>query len=104
MYRVSMINGGVNTVISAPNSSGLKLSSGIIKRKLNAIDNFTFTMNPGNPAWGNIYPMHTQIVVEDTRVGKTEFRGRVINPQGSMSPEGKFSQTIECEGVHSIST
>lgn len=98
MYKVTMINGWDEVVISEPTGSGLKLSSGVIRRKVNAIDSFTFSINHANPAWGNIYYMTTMIKVENALSGAVEFIGRVISPQGGMTEEGAFSMTVECEG------
>ncbi|MEV3650319.1 phage tail spike protein [Paenibacillus larvae] len=97
MYKVSLINDGLETVIHSPHVDDLKLSSGMINLGLNQIDSFTFSINLGNPGYGKIKPLRTLVKVKDTKRNKIIFDGRVLKPQSSMSDSCMFSGAYICE-------
>lgn len=98
MYKVTIINDDVETVIHSPHANELKLESGTIKKEINKIDSFNITFFLNNPAYGNLKPFKTLINVLNTKTGKHEFEGRILNPSGSMDDDGLVSYDYECEG------
>lgn len=97
MYKVTLINDGLETVIHHPDFNDLKLQRGIIRQGINVADSFTFTILPNNPGYNLIRPLRTLVRVENMLTGKTEFDGRILMPTESMSESGAFVKTYVCE-------
>ncbi|PFB95160.1 lysin [Bacillus cereus] len=98
MYKVTIINDGIKTVIHSGHVDGLKLVSGVIKKEINLIDSFNFSFFMNNPGFHKIKPLKTLINVLNTRTGKYEFEGRVLGPSKNMDNSGLHSDSYECEG------
>jgi len=98
LYKVTIINDGVETVVHSPYVNDLKLSSGTIKREINKIDSFNFSFYLNNPAYGKIKPLKTLINVLNLKTGKYDFEGRVLGPSKNMDSSGLFDESYECEG------
>ncbi|PEW66959.1 lysin [Bacillus cereus] len=98
MYKVTIINDGVGTVIHSAHVDGLKLVSGVIKKEINLIDSFNFSFFMNNPGFHKIKPLKTLINVLNTKTGKYEFEGRVLGPSKNMNNSGLHSDSYECEG------
>lgn len=102
MYLVKLFDGAEDkqgTVIHSPYINDLKLSSGVVKQVLNAVNDFTFSINLNNPGWGNIKPLRTLTKVIDVRTNQTIFNGRVLKPKGTMSENGHFNKSFICESI-----
>lgn len=98
MYKVTIINDGVKTLIHSGHVDGLKLPSGVIKKEINLIDSFNFSFFMNNPGFHKIKPFKTLINVLNTKTGKYEFEGRVLGPSKNMDNSGLHSDSYECEG------
>ena len=98
MYKVTITNDNVDTVIHSPHSNGVKLETGTIKKELNKIDSFNMTFFLNNPAVNKLKPFKTIVNVLNTKTNKIEFEGRVLNPNNDMDDEGLISYDYECEG------
>ncbi|MCC2381212.1 phage tail protein [Bacillus wiedmannii] len=98
MYRVTIINNGVETLIHSPNTGGLKLSSGVIKKEINLIDSFNFSFHMNSPGFNKIRPLQTLINVLNMRTGKYEFEGRILGPSKNMDNNGLHRDSYVCEG------
>ncbi len=98
MYKVTIVNDDVETVIHSPHANDLKLETGTIKKEINKIDYFSMSFFLNNPAYGNLKPFKTFINVLNTKTGKHEFEGRILNPSGTMEANGLISYNYECEG------
>ncbi|WP_018664624.1 phage tail spike protein [Heyndrickxia acidiproducens] len=98
MYKVTIVNDGIETIIHGANVNGLKLATGIVKKEINAIDSFNFSFYMGNPGYGKIKPLKTLIRILNMKTGKYEFEGRVLGPSESMDDSGLHSAAYDCEG------
>src|SRR5690625_2198264 len=98
MYKVSIFNDGVETVIHSPYINGQKLESGVIKKEINKIDSFDMSFYLNNPAYGKLKPFKTLVKVLNTITNKFEFEGRVLNPDGRMTDDGLRTYSYTCEG------
>lgn len=98
MYKVTIINDGVETVIHSPYVNELKLESGKIKKEINKIDSFEMSFYLNNPAYGKIKPLKTLVNVLNLKTNKYEFEGRVLGPSKNMDSSGLFDESYECEG------
>lgn len=98
MYKVTMINDGIEIMIHSSHADGLKLASGVIKKEINLIDSFNFSFFMNNPGFHKIKPLKTLINVLNTKTGKYEFEGRVLGPSKNMDNSGLHSDSYECEG------
>lgn len=99
MYRVTIINDGLETVIHSEIKSRdtPTLYDGVIKTAINKIDTFNFTILPNNPGYDLIRPLRTLVEVLNTKTGKLEFEGRVLMPVETMDKQGLFSKSFVCE-------
>src|SRR5690625_1333566 len=98
MYKVTIINDGVETVVHSPHNNELKLETGTIKKEVNKIDSFNMSFHLNNPAYGKLKPFKTLINVLNTKTLKYEFEGRILNPNGHMNDDGLVFYQYECEG------
>lgn len=102
MYLVKIFNGiedSKGLIIHSSYIDDLKLSSGVVTQVLNGVDDFTFSINLKNPAWGMVRPYQTLISVTDLKKNKKIFNGRVLRPAGSMNDGGYFAKRFECESI-----
>lgn len=97
MYKVKIINDGVETVIHHPRFNDKKLPAGQIKLGINVAASFSFTILPNNPGYNLIRPLKTLINVFNTKTQKMEFEGRILMPNESMSESGSFAKSFVCE-------
>src|SRR5690606_14635030 len=98
MYKVTIENDGVKTVIHSPYVNDVKLTQGIIKKEINKIDSFNISFTLNNPAYGKIRPFKTLINVFNMKTHKYEFEGRVLGPTKDMDSSGVVVESYECEG------
>src|SRR5690625_22423 len=98
MYKVSIFNDEIETVIHSPHIDGHKLESGVINKEINKIDSFEMAFYLNNPAKGKLNPFKTLVKVLNTKTNKYEFEGRVLNPNGRMDDDGLHSYSYTCEG------
>lgn len=97
MYKVTLINDGIKTVIHHPFFNDVKVQTGQIKQGINVADGFSFTILPSNPGYNLIRPLKTLIQVFNTKTQKMEFDGRILMPTESMSESGMFAKSFLCE-------
>ena len=98
MYKVSIFNDGIETVIHSPHVNDLKLETGTIKKEINKIDSFNIGFYMNNPAYGKLRPFKTLINVFNTKTNKYEFEGRVLSPDETMDDTGLYDAAYVCEG------
>lgn len=97
MYKVTLINDGVETIVHHHFFNDLKLKAGQIKEDINVANGFSFTIAPNNPGYKLIHPLKTLIKVENMKDEKVVFEGRVLSPTESMSSSGAFGKSFVCE-------
>src|SRR5690625_1000182 len=98
MYKVSIFNDEIETVIHSPHVNGHKLESGVVKKEINKIDSFDMSFYLNNPAHGKLKPFKTLIKVLNTKNNKYEFEGRILNPNGRMEDDGLITYSYTAEG------
>lgn len=98
MYKVSIFNDDVETVIHSPHSDELKLETGTIKKEINKIDSFSIGFYMNNPAYGKLKPFKTLVKVWNTKTNRYEFEGRILAPTETMSDDGLYDAEFDCEG------
>ncbi|MCV9884696.1 phage tail spike protein [Metabacillus halosaccharovorans] len=98
MYKVTIINDGIETTIHSPNVDDLKLPTGQIKKEINLIDSFNFSFYMNNPGFGKLKPLKTLINVLNLKTGKYEFEGRILGPSENMDDTGLYDASYLSEG------
>lgn len=98
MYKVTLINDGVETVIHNPFVDGIKVPVGTIKKEINLTDSFNFALYMNNPGYGKIKPFKTFVNVFNIKTNKYDFEGRVLGPSERIDDSGLYDATYECEG------
>ena len=94
MYIVTIHNGDISTEI---HNEHHKLFSGNVVQGINTIDSFTFSVFPGNPAFGTLRDFTTLVSVYNTARQRYEFQGRVLYSAPQMSDKGLLTQETICE-------
>lgn len=98
MYKVSIFNDDIETVIHSPHTDDLKLETGTIKKEINKIDSFSIGFFMNNPAYGKLKPFKTLVKVLNKKTNKYEFEGRVLAPNENMDDTGLYDAAYDCEG------
>ena len=100
MYKVSIFNGGIETVIHYPSDSqdDPHLSKLPFKEGLSVVDTLSFSISPNNPGFNSIYELTTKIKVIDVRDNSIRFTGRILNVDDKMDNNGTIYRDITCEG------
>lgn len=99
MYQVTIINNDKSIVIMRPGGSKTMLTSAEIKKDINSIPSFTFSMLPNNPGYNEIMPMVTRVRVVRIDTGEVLFDGRVLVPTNEMAETGVLTRSYTCEGA-----
>lgn len=99
MYQVTIINNDKSIVIMRPGGSKTMLTSAEIKKDINSIPSFTFSMLPNNPGYNEIMPMVTRVRVVRIDTGEVLFDGRVLVPTNEMAETGALTRSYTCEGA-----
>lgn len=98
MYLITIENDNVVTVINEVSTKTNNRISGDIKKSINSIDSFTFSILPNNAGYNLIQPLKTLVKVLNTKTNKYEFVGRVLSQTLSMVSNGLVSKSYVCEG------
>lgn len=93
MFKVTIKNGDQETII---NDNRQRLLTGQIKKGINDISSFVFSILPDNAGYNLINPVTTRIKVERTDINKVLFQGRVWKPKAVMSDSGAFTKEFTC--------
>lgn len=97
MYKVTLINDGIETVIHHPAFNDLKITVGQIKTGINVSSSLNISLLPNNPGYNLIRPLKTLIEVQNLKTGKMEFEGRILMPTSTMNETGTFAKSFVCE-------
>lgn len=84
-------------MIHSPLMNDIKIESNSLKRGINAIHSFAFSIYPNNPGFGLIKPLVSLIDVTDTLTDRKVFEGRVLLPEEDFSEDETFMFSYTCE-------
>lgn len=104
MYKVSIFNSGVETVVHFPSSNQEdphvnKLS---LKEGLSIVDTLSFSLYPNNQGYNNIFELTTIVKVTDLRDNTIRFTGRILDVNNKMESSGVVYKEVTCEGAMSF--
>lgn len=99
MYKVSIFNAGIETVIHYPTSN--KAAPHLLKidleEKIGEASTLSFDILINNPGYNKIFQLNTLCNVYNLQTGKTEFEGRIYSSNIQMSSSGEFYKSIVAE-------
>lgn len=95
MYIVTAKTNGISMTIH--DNGKRKLTSGNVVQGVNAIDSFSFTISPANPAFNELSEYTTLISVYNSSKKFYEFLGRVLYTNPSMDENGLAKRDVVCE-------
>lgn len=100
MYRVSIVNGDVETTINEVSESAMapRVVTGSVKQAINSIDSFKFEILPNNPGFYMLQELKTWVKVLNVKNNQCEFEGRVLICNDVMNEDGSISKSVTCEG------
>lgn len=101
MYRIEIENNGVTEILHEMNPKSLRrVADCDFTDDTEAVDSATIIVNPQNPAYEHLYELKTLVKIINTRTGKTEFDGRILQiPEENMDSSGIITKTVLCESV-----
>lgn len=100
MYRVSLFNNNIETLIHYPSSdpndphvNKLPLTEG-----LSVVDTLSFTLYTNNPGYQKVFELKTLVRVGDIRdIGVIRYTGRVFKVSEKMDDDGNVYKEVSCE-------
>lgn len=99
MYKISIFNSGVETIIHYPDPQAPKIIAPHLNIKRSQAGSLTFSIYPNNPGYNLITRFATLIKVTDVRDNKIIFNGRILSLQKIMSDNKEIKKDIICEGA-----
>ena len=99
MYDVTIVNGNNRRLIHDHRaaSNAQKLPSGTIVDAENSISSFSFTIYPNNAGYDLLNARTTKVRVRNTKRGRDDFVGRVLQVNPSMDSNGVLTKKVICE-------
>lgn len=99
MYSVLIQQAGSSeqVEIHSPYVDELKLFDTKLVKAVGAIDSFSFSIYPTHPNYSDLHYLTTLIEVWNVENNKLLFKGRVLEPEDSMSDHGELRKDLICE-------
>lgn len=97
MYKISIFNNGIETVIHYPDPLAPHVLEPIITAKRGQASSLSFSMILNSEGYDNITRFVTKVVAIDTRDNTEVFSGRVYTVKTSMTNDGKIKKDVVCE-------
>lgn len=104
MYRVSIFNNEIETVVHYPSSNqdDPHVNKLPLKEGLSVVDMLSFSLYPNNQGYDKVFELTTKVKVIDVRDGSIRFTGRVLNINNKMDSSGIVYKEVSCEGALSF--
>jgi hypothetical protein len=104
MYKVSLFNNNVETIIHYPSSDQNvpHVDELPLTEELSVVDTLSFSLYSNNPGYQNVYELTTVVKVKDIRDDSIRFTGRIFNVSEKMDNDGKIYKDVSCEGALSF--
>lgn len=98
MYLVTANNGEKDIYLNASSTNNnAPRITGTIKKGINVINGFSFTIYPNNPGYSQLQQLKTKIQVLNEKTNKAEFIGRVLLAKPKMDSNGLLMMNVVCE-------
>ncbi len=97
MYRVTIENNGVETIIHDDHFTRYRLKDTSIAKGINTADSFQFDILPNNPGYLLLQELTTYIEVLNTTNSNLVFKGRILSIQNQLNSDGTFYKEVICE-------
>lgn len=101
MYKVSIFNNNVETVVHFPsaNQEDPHVSKLPLKEGLSVVDTLSFSLYPNNQGYDKVYELSTKVKVFDLRDNTVRFTGRILDINNKMDSSGVVYKEVTVEGA-----
>lgn len=99
VYKITLINGDIQTVIHYPDPEAPKIIDPKLNMKRSQAGSLSFNLYPNNPGYDLIHRFTTKVKVTDIRDNTDIFTGRVLTSVNEMADGGLVTKEVVCEGA-----
>lgn len=99
MYKISIINDNVETIVHYPDPEAPKIIDSKLNMKRSQAGSLSFTLYPNNPGYDLVHRFTTKVKVTDVRDNTDIFTGRVLTSVNEMADGGLVTKEVICEGA-----
>ena len=99
MYKISIINDNVETIVHYPDPEAPKIIDPKLNMKRSQAGSLSFNLYPNNPGYDLIHRFTTKVKVTDIRDNTDIFTGRVLTSVNEMADGGLVTKEVICEGA-----
>lgn len=99
MYKISIINDNVETIVHYPDPEAPKIIDPKLNMKRSQAGSLSFNLYPNNPGYDLIHRFTTKVKVTDIRDNTDIFTGRVLTSVNEMADGGLVTKEVVCEGA-----
>ncbi|MBV4447740.1 phage tail protein [Clostridium tyrobutyricum] len=99
MYKVSIINDDVETIVHYPDPEAPKIIDPKLNMKRSQAGSLSFTLYPNNPGYDLINRLTTKVKIIDVKDNIDIFTGRVFTSVNEMADGGLVTKEVVCEGA-----
>ncbi len=99
VYKISIINDNVETIVHYPDPEAPKIIDSKLNMKRSQAGSLSFTLYPNNPGYDLVHRFTTKVKVTDVRDNTDIFTGRVLTSVNEMADGGLVTKEVICEGA-----
>ena len=99
MYKISIINDNVETIVHYPDPEAPKIIDSKLNMKRSQAGSLSFNLYPNNPGYDLVHRFTTKVKVTDVRDNTDIFTGRVLTSVNEMADGGLVTKEVICEGA-----
>ena len=99
MYKISIVNNNVETIVHYPDPEAPKVVEPKLNMRRSQAGSLSFTLYPNNPGYDLIHRFTTKVKVTDVRDNIDIFTGRILTSVDEIADGGLVTKEVVCEGA-----